>query len=282
MKQIQWFPGHMAKAEREIREKLKLVDIVYELLDARLPLSSANPDISNITKGKPRIILLNKASLADPIQTAGWIKRFQAEGIKAIAIDALSGTNLKEIMVETKKVLAKKYEESEKKGFRVTTIRAMILGIPNVGKSTLINRIVKKNIAKTGDKPGVTKAQQWIKVSEELDLLDTPGILWPKFDNEDVAYRLAVSGAIKDDILPIDEVCVYAMRFMDKYYKDNLLKRFNVNYNIDEVVTLFDAIAKTRGCITNNEVDYDKVSKLFLVELRGQKIGRYTLDRFDE
>ena len=280
---INWYPGHMVKAQKEIVEKLKLVDVCFELLDARIPMSSQNPSVSSLVKNKPRIILLNKASLADPIKTNEWVNFFQKKGIKAIPIDALNGINMKEIMIETKKVLAKKFEEDKKKGFRISTVRAMIIGIPNVGKSTLINKLVSKNIAKTGDKPGVTKAQQWIKVNDELELLDTPGNLWPKFDNDDISYRLAVTGAIKDDILPLDEVCIYLFEFLDKKYKDNLLKRYGeMDYDINTIVTLFDAIGKKRGCITNGEIDYDKVSRLVLQDFRNQRLGRVTLDGCEE
>ena len=198
---IQWFPGHMAKARREVTEKLKLVDIVFELIDARLPLSSRNPMIDEVIHQKPRLLILNKADLADDTETKKWIQYFEAREIRAIAINSFEGKGMQAITKAAKEILEPKLARMRSRGIRPGAIRAMIVGIPNVGKSTLINRLAKKNIAKTGNMPGVTKAQQWIKYEKELELLDTPGILWPKFEDKEAGYKLALTGAIKDTIL---------------------------------------------------------------------------------
>jgi ribosome biogenesis GTPase A len=206
---IQWFPGHMAKAKREVQEKLKLIDIVFELLDARIPLSSRNPMIDEILANKPRIILLNKADMADEAVTKQWIAFFEQQGVRALAIDSQAGTGVKQIVAAAKDMLKDKFAKMAAKGIKnPRPMRALIVGIPNVGKSTLINRLAGKHIAKTGDKPGVTKAQQWIKVGKEMELLDTPGILWPKFEDEEVGLKLATTGAIKDAILNLQDVAV--------------------------------------------------------------------------
>ena len=198
---IQWFPGHMAKARREVTEKLKLIDIVYELIDARIPLSSRNPMIDEIIKQKPRIVLLNKADMADAKKTKEWVSYFQKQGVVAIPINSQSGAGMAAIVTTTKQIVSEKFDKMRAKGIKPRAIRAMVVGIPNSGKSTLINRLAKKNIAKTGNTPGVTKAQQWIKVGKEIELLDTPGILWPKFEDQQVGFNLALTGAIKDTIL---------------------------------------------------------------------------------
>ena len=203
---IQWFPGHMAKAKREVSEKLKFVDIVFELVDARLPLSSRNPLLNQILQQKPRIMLLNKADLADPKQTKQWIEYFKAQGILALAINAQENQGVKQILPLAKEALAEKIARDKARGLKPRAIRAMIIGIPNVGKSTLLNRLVGKKIAQTGNKPGVTKGQQWLKLGNELELLDTPGILWPKFDDQEIGMKLALTGAIKDQLLHLDDL----------------------------------------------------------------------------
>ncbi|MCY9423181.1 ribosome biogenesis GTPase YlqF, partial [Bacillus paralicheniformis] len=209
---IQWFPGHMAKARREVTEKLKLIDIVYELVDARIPMSSRNPMIEEILKNKPRIMLLNKADKADSSVTKAWKQHFEKDGIPSLAINSVNGQGLNQILPASKELLKEKFDKMKAKGVKPRAIRALIVGIPNVGKSTLINRLAKKNIAKTGDRPGITTAQQWVKVGKELELLDTPGILWPKFEDELVGLRLAATGAIKDSIINLQDVAVYGLR----------------------------------------------------------------------
>lgn len=202
---IQWFPGHMTRARRQIEAKLKLIDLVIELIDARLPLSSRNPMIDDILQGKPRMIILNKADLADPVVSQQWIAYFKEQGHVALPVDATTGTGLKEIPIQAKLLLKEKIDRQIRKGMNPRPMRGLIVGIPNVGKSTLINRMAGRNIAATGDRPGVTKAQQWIKIGE-IELLDTPGILWPKFEDQNVGYRLAVTGAIKEEILNVEDI----------------------------------------------------------------------------
>lgn len=241
---IQWFPGHMAKARRQVTEKLKLIDIVYELVDARIPQSSRNPMIDEIIVNKPRIVLLNKTDKADPRMTEEWLRYYREQGVQALAIDAQAGKGMKQIVSLSKEILHEKFERMKAKGIKKPrAIRAMIVGIPNVGKSTLINRLASKKIAKTGDRPGVTQAQQWIKVGSELELLDTPGILWPKFEDQTVGYKLATTGAIKDTIVNMQDICVYALRFLSRYYPVNLKERYGLEEIPEDIVELFDAIA---------------------------------------
>ncbi|TCN25639.1 ribosome biogenesis GTPase YlqF [Mesobacillus foraminis] len=277
---IQWFPGHMAKARREVTEKLKLVDIIFELVDARIPFSSRNPMIDEIIQHKPRIVLLNKADMADKEITAEWIRYFKNQGITALAINSQAGTGLKQIVTEAKGLLSEKFERLKSKGVKPRAIRAMIVGIPNAGKSTLINRLHGKNIAKTGNMPGVTKSQQWIKVGKELELLDTPGILWPKFEDQQVGLKLAVTGAIKDAILNLQDVAVYALRFMGNHYPQRLEERFGISEIPDDIVELFDKIGNSRGFkLSGGDIDYDKVSETVIREIRGEKLGSLSFER---
>ncbi|MED3573435.1 ribosome biogenesis GTPase YlqF [Cytobacillus praedii] len=277
---IQWFPGHMAKARRQVTEKLKLVDIIFELVDARIPYSSRNPMIDEIIQHKPRLVLLNKADMADKEATKQWIKYFKGKGIKALAINSQAGQGMKEIVAASEEILQEKFDRMRAKGVRPRAIRAMIVGIPNAGKSTLINRLAKKNIAKTGNTPGVTKAQQWIKVGKELELLDTPGILWPKFEDQEVGLKLALTGAIKDTILNLQDIAVFALRFLEKKYPERLKERFQIVVIPEDIVELFDAIGKVRGCLMGRgEIDYDKVTELVIREFRTEKLGSITLER---
>ncbi|WP_028398994.1 ribosome biogenesis GTPase YlqF [Ectobacillus panaciterrae] len=277
---IQWFPGHMAKARRQITEKLKFIDVVIELVDARLPASSRNPMIDEIVAHKPRLIVLNKADMADEAMTRKWIQHFEQLGYKAISINAQAGQGMKEIAAAAKELVKEKFDKLAAKGVNPRAVRALIVGIPNVGKSTLINKLAKKNIAKTGDRPGVTTAQQWIKVGKELELLDTPGVLWPKFEDQLVGQRLAATGAIKDAILNLQDVAVYALRFLSEYYPEQLKERFNLSDIPEDIVELFDAIGKRRGCLMGGGmIDYDKTAELVLRELRAGKIGRFTFEK---
>ncbi|MBU5673099.1 ribosome biogenesis GTPase YlqF [Paenibacillus brevis] len=282
---IQWFPGHMTRARRQIEEKLKLLDLVIELIDARLPLSSRNPMIDDILQGKPRLIVLNKADLADPSVTREWIEYFRQEGHVAVQVDAASGQGIKEIPVKAKELMREKIERQIAKGMNPRAIRALIVGIPNVGKSTLINRMAGKNIAATGDRPGVTKAQQWIKIGTDLELLDTPGILWPKFEDQNVGYRLAVTGAIREEILNLEDIAFFGVKYLVQYYWEALSERFDLKEqpqdpdNPDEIVAVMEAIGRKRGCIVSGgRVDLEKASGIFLRELRAGKLGRYTLE----
>ncbi|MGF2615631.1 ribosome biogenesis GTPase YlqF [Rossellomorea vietnamensis] len=276
---IQWFPGHMAKARRQVTEKLKLVDIIIELVDARIPISSRNPMIDEVVQHKPRLVLLNKADMADRALTDQWIRYFSDRGIKALAVNAQGGTGLGEIVKAAKEILSEKFDRMKSKGMKPRAIRAMIVGIPNVGKSTLINRLAKKNIAKTGNTPGVTKAQQWIKVGKEMELLDTPGILWPKFEDQEVGYKLALTGAIKDTILNLQDIAIYGLRYLEKHYPRRLEERYGIDEFPEEIVEVFDKIGIQRGClIAGGGVDYDKTSDLIVRDIRSERLGKITFD----
>ncbi|MDN6194742.1 MAG: ribosome biogenesis GTPase YlqF [Alkalibacterium gilvum] len=278
---IQWYPGHMAKAKRQFLEKLKMVDVVYELIDARIPYSSKNPDIVDMIGDKPHIVILMKSDLADPRQTKAWLKDYEDKGIPAISINAKKGQGLKEILKLTKEVLKPFFEKRKEKGMKPRAIRAVCVGIPNVGKSTLINRFARKNIAQTGNKPGVTKAQQWIKYGKELELLDTPGILWPKFEDQTVGKRLAVTGAIKDKLLHLDDIALYAMGYLKQNYKGAISERYKLKEGIEqeyELSELLIEITKVRGF----RDDYERGAEMFIHELRNGQLGRISLERPDE
>ncbi|PPA72072.1 ribosome biogenesis GTPase YlqF [Jeotgalibacillus proteolyticus] len=276
---IQWFPGHMAKARRQVTEKLKLVDIIFELVDARIPMSSRNPMIDDIINQKPRLILINKADMADPNRTKQWISYFENKGIKALAINSEKGTGLQQIQKATMEILHDKWERMRSRGMRPRAVRAMIVGIPNVGKSTLINRLVKKNIAQTGNRPGVTKAQQWIKVGKEMELLDTPGILWPKFEDPEVGYRLALTGAIKDTLLNLQDISIYSLNFLTRYYPERLKNRYEMEEIPEEIEQLFEVIGKRRGCLmAGGIVDYDKTAEVIIRDVRNVQLGPITFD----
>jgi len=277
---IQWFPGHMAKARREVTEKLKLVDLIFELVDARIPYSSRNPMIDEIIQHKPRLVLLNKADMADKEATKEWIAHFKEKGIKALAVNAQAGEGLRSITAASQELLKEKFDRLRAKGVKPRAIRAMIVGIPNVGKSTLINRLAKRNIAKTGNTPGVTKAQQWIKVGKEMELLDTPGILWPKFEDQEVGMKLAITGAIKDTLLNLQDLTIYAVNFLERAYPERLEERYKLDRVPEDAVALFDHIGKLRGCLTGGGlVDYDKVAELVIREIRSEKFGPLSFER---
>ena len=276
---IHWFPGHMAKARRDVTEKLKLIDIVYELVAARIPASPRNPMIDEIIQHKPRIILLNKADMADPVKTNQWLEYYKEKGQTALAINSQEGRGLAQITSASKELLKDKYDRMKAKGIKPRAIRAMIVGIPNAGKSTLINRLAKKNIARTGNTPGVTKSQQWIKVGKELELLDTPGILWPKFEDQEVGMKLALTGAIKDTILNLHDISLYGLRFLEREYPDRLKERYSLESIPEETVELFDSIGKFRNCLMGGGlVDYDKTAELVVREIRSEKMGPLTFE----
>lgn len=273
---IQWFPGHMNKAKREVSEKLKYVDLVLELVDARLPQSSRNPLLDKIIQNKPRLMILNKIDLADPVATKQWLAEFERQGIPAIGINAKEDHAKKKIMTGANEVLKEKKARDASRGIKPRAIRAMVIGIPNVGKSTLLNRLVGKKIAATGNKPGVTKGQQWLKISGSLELLDTPGILWPKFEDERVAKKLAVTGAIKDQLLHLDDLAIYALDFLSEHYPESLVKRYGFtkeDLTVGGVEQLL-LISKKRGF----KDDYEKGATLFLTELRNGMLGGITFD----
>jgi ribosome biogenesis GTPase A len=271
----------MAKARREVTEKLKLVDIIFELVDARIPYSSRNPMIDEIIQHKPRLVLLNKADMADQQVTKEWITFFAEKGVKALAINSQAGEGMRDIAQASQAILKEKFDRLRAKGVKQPrAMRAMIVGIPNAGKSTLINRLVKKNIARTGNTPGVTKAQQWIKVGKEMELLDTPGILWPKFEDQEVGMKLAITGAIKDTLLNLQDLTVYSLRFLEKAYPERLKERYNLDTLPENVVEMFDHIGVLRGCLMSGGiVDYDKVSELVIREIRSEKFGPLSFER---
>ncbi|WP_281862833.1 ribosome biogenesis GTPase YlqF [Planomicrobium okeanokoites] len=280
---IQWFPGHMAKARREVTEKLKLVDIIFELVDARLPLSSRNPMIDQVIQQKPRLIILNKMDMADDAETKKWIHYFEEQGTRAVAINSLEGKGLQLVTKASKEILAEKWDRMIAKGIKPRAIRAMIVGIPNVGKSTLINRLAKKSLAKTGNMPGVTKAQQWIKVGKEIELLDTPGILWPKFEDPETGFKLAVTGAIKDSVIQMQELAIYALKFLEQRYPERLKERYGIDHIDEEIVHTFDHIAKKRRFVSHEgEVDYEMTAEAIIRDIRNQYLGRVTFDYKDE
>lgn len=283
MKQIQWYPGHMAKTKRQIKEHVKLIDVVLELLDARIPYSSHNPDLSNMIGTTPKIVLLNKADLADSKEVDKWIAYYQEQGVPALKINAVNGKGLHQILPTIKELLQDKVDKELARGRTNRPFRAMIMGIPNVGKSTLINSLANKKKLVTANRPGVTKQTQYIRVGTDFELLDTPGILWPKFEDKEVAMKLAITGAIKDQILPKDDVVIAAFKYFDTYYKGRLEERYDVDVNTDHIVQLFDDIGLRRGCLLpGREIDYERVSDLVLHDLRNNRLGVFTLDRVDD
>ncbi len=280
-KQIQWFPGHMSKASREVQEKLKLVDLVVELVDARIPLSSANPMLDKIIDNKPRLVFFTKADLADPRIGKEWENYYKEKGAEILVMDVVSNFSKEKFTNAVMNCVREKLENEKKKGLRPRSIRAMIVGIPNVGKSTLINKLAKRKATNVGNKPGVTKQQQWIKVGDDFELLDTPGILWPKFEDAKIANNIAIIGSIKDQILPKDDVVKYALEFMNEYYKGRLEKRYQLEkLNLEDIDGFYEHVGRIRGClVANNEVDYEKVSDLILYDIRNKYLGRITFDR---
>lgn len=276
---IQWFPGHMAKAKREVAEKLKQIDVVFELVDARIPYSSRNPLVDEMAGGKPRILLLNKSDMADPVVTEAWQRFYRDEDIESLSVNSQTGQGVERIAPVARDLLDEKREKMRAKGIRPQAIRALILGIPNVGKSTLINRLAGRRITKIGDKPGITKQQQWINVKGKLQLLDTPGILWPKFEDEATGLRLAATGAIKDELLVLQDIALFVLRFLKQRYPKRLTDRYELEKIPEDDTVLFDIIGKRRGClIRGGDVDHDQVSEVVLRDLRGGKLGNLSLE----
>lgn len=281
---IQWYPGHMAKAKREVSEQLKKVDVVFELVDARIPYSSRNPMIDEVIKQKPRVVILNKKDMTNLKELEKWEQYFEEKGYYPVAVDAKHGENLKDVEKAAIQATKEKFDREKAKGLRPRAIRAMIVGIPNVGKSTLINKLANRSIAQTGNKPGVTKQQQWIKVGTSLQLLDTPGILWPKFEDEEVGKKLSLTGAIKDSIVHLDEVAIYGLQFLIEKDLEGLKKHYNIDVDEEaEILEWFDAIGSRRGLLQKgNEVDYEAVIELIIYEIRNAKIGTYCFDIYKE
>lgn len=277
---IQWFPGHMAKTRRLITENLGLVDVVIELLDARIPMSSKNPEIDELIKNKPKVVVLNKSDLADETVSKQWSKWYNSKGYTNIFIDSIKGKGINELKSVLRNIMKEKLAREREKGRIFRPIRTMVVGIPNVGKSSFINKIAGKASATTGDKPGVTRGKQWIRLNEEIELLDTPGILWPKFDDEQVGLNLAFTGAIKDDIMDTAELAIKLVETLSASYPKNLMERFKLN-SIEDMdgLKLVEAAGRKRGCIiSGGEIDYSRISSIILDEFRGGKIGRISLE----
>ena len=274
---INWFPGHMAKTRREISEKLDLIDIVFEIVDARIPFSSKIKDIDDLIKDKPKIIIMSKKDLCDESKTSKWVKYYEEKGYKVLMFDLMKD-NINKLYTATDEILNDLNEKRLEKGLKVRKYRALVMGIPNVGKSTLINKLTGRRSASVGNKPGVTKVVSWIRINDKLELLDTPGILWPKIDDKAVGYKLASFSAIKDEILPKDEVACFILEYMFNNYNEALVNRYGIT-NIDDYSDVYDIIGRKRGCvIRGNEVDYDKVSNLIIKDLQEGYLGKVTFD----
>lgn len=272
---IQWFPGHMSKARRQVQENLKHVDFVTILVDARLPLSSQNPMLTKIVGEKPKLMILNKADLADQSLTKEWCRYYEEQGIKTLAINSKEQATVKKVTEAAKKLMAEKLQKLKERGIEKQSLRTMIIGIPNAGKSTLMNRLAGKKIAVVGNKPGVTKGQQWLKSNKDLEILDTPGILWPKFEDEEVGLKLALTGAIKDQLLPLDEVTIFGLNYFKHHYPNRLEERFK-GINLDlETPEIIMEMTKNLGF----KEDYDRFYNLFIKEIRDGKLGVFTLDQ---
>ena len=275
---VQWYPGHMTKAKRQMQEDLKLIDLIIELVDARVPLSSRNPDIDQLGQNKSRLILLNKADLADERQNEAWKEYFQSKGFHVVKVDSRNGAGMKTIQNVIQEACKEKIERDRRRGIKNRPIRAMVAGIPNVGKSTFINTFAGKACAKTGNRPGVTKGKQWIRLNKNVELLDTPGILWPKFEDQKVGLRLALIGSIRDEILNTDELAVELIRFLKTQYPGILTERYEVEETQKET-ELLCGIAENRKCITKGgELDYSKAAALLIDEFRSGKLGKVTLE----
>ena len=274
----QWYPGHMTKAKRQMQEDIKLIDLLIELVDARVPFSSRNPDIDKLGANKGRMVLLNKSDLADPKGNKAWIEYFKSQGITVLEINSRTGSGMKSIQNAVNEACKEKRERDKKRGILNRPIRAMVVGIPNVGKSTFINSYAGKACTKTGNKPGVTKGKQWIRLGKGLELLDTPGILWPKFEDQEVGMRLAFIGSINDEILIEDELAMDLIKYLKGRYPLAIENRFQIEENEDPVVTLAN-IAKARGCYKKGqEIDYTKAASILMDEFRSGKLGKMTLE----
>jgi len=281
MKQIQWFPGHMAKTRKLIAANLSLVDAVVEIVDARIPLSSQNPEMDKMTRNKPRVVLLNKCDLADDKTTQQWISYFLSEGKEAIAIDCRSGKGIKSIIPSIKStVLRELMEKRQNNGMSSSVVRLMIVGIPNVGKSSLINKLAGSKRAKVEDRPGVTRTKQWVKLDNNAELLDMPGVLWPKFEDQDVAVRLAFTGAISDDILDIETLAMKLLAYLAEYYPDALKERYKIEKAPEDTgLELLEKVGRKRGMmISGGEINTERAAITVIDEFRSGKLGRITLE----
>lgn len=279
MAQVQWFPGHMSKTLKELKEEVKKVDIVFELVDARVPFSSRNPEINKIIGNKYHIIIFTKADLANRVLIKKWQKYFLDNNIRSIEVDSLKKKNIDKIYAVANEVIKPLNDKRKSKGLKDTAVKGLIVGIPNVGKSTLINALNNKRSCKVGDKPGVTKNNQWIKVNDKMLLLDTPGVLWPKFEDKEAGLKLSLIGAIKDDILPLDEVVYFGFEYLYNNYKELFFKKYDFEISEFNVQKIYEKIAEKRGCYLKKDVvDYERINRLFLKDFRSNCFGGITLD----
>ena len=281
---LSWFPGHMTKTKRMIASELPHMDAVCEILDARIPLSSRNPDVDDLTAGKPRLIVLNRADQADPAQTRRWSQYFRAKGWAVLEANAKGGVGTEKFAAAVRELLRDKLEAYAAKGQVGRVVRVMVLGIPNVGKSTFINTVAKRKTAKAEDRPGVTRSKQWVPVDATLELLDTPGILWPKFDDPEVGKRLAFTGAVKDDVLDIEELACYLMDYLAAHYADVLTERYKITVEDgDSGYDLLEKAGRKRGFLMRGaQVDTERMARILLDEFRGGKLGRFTLETVED
>lgn len=279
---ISWYPGHMAKTKREIIEKINLIDVVYEVVDARMPLSSKIVDIDDLIKDKPRILVMTKYDLCDKTETDKIIKYYEELGYKVVAVDLMSGLNVKKILDYTKEIMDIENKKRESKGMKPRAARALIVGVPNAGKSTLINRLVGKKSAGVGDTPGFTKSLSWIRINKDVELLDSPGILWPKMEDQEAAHILACLSSIKEEILNPDAIAVFILRKLYELYPERLEERYGVVELDEDLIEVYDTIAKRRGALSRGGVaDYDKVSNIIIRDLKNGYFGNITFDRLD-
>lgn len=280
---INWYPGHMAKTKRLIQENLNLIDVVYEVVDARMPYSSKIKDLDEFIKNKPRIMVMTKSDLCDNKETNKWIKYYEEKGYKVVLMDLEHNPNMNNLIKATAEMMKEKYQKQEEKGMIKRRTRILIVGIPNVGKSTLINRLVGKKATNVGNKPGVTKNLNWIRINEKFELLDSPGILWPKLDEEKVAFNLASLTAIKEEVLPLYDVVEYILRTLEKYYPEILKNRYLVDSIEEDFIETLEFVGKKRGClIKGGEIDYDKAINIIINEVKNGIIKNITFDRLED
>ena len=279
---INWYPGHMAKTKREIIEKLNLIDVVYEVIDARMPLSSKIVDIDELIKDKPRILVMTKYDLCDKVETDKIIKYYENMGYKVVPVDLMSGLNVKRILDYTKEIMDIENKKRESKGMKPRAARALIVGVPNAGKSTLINRLVGKKSAGVGNTPGFTKSLSWIRINKDVELLDSPGILWPKMEDQEAAHVLACLSSIKEEILNPDAISAFILKKLYELYPDRLEDRYGIVELDEDLIESYDMIAKKRGALSRGGVaDYDKVSNIIIRDLKNGYFGNITFDRLD-
>lgn len=278
---INWYPGHMAKTRRQMKENISLIDIIYEVIDARIPYSSKIKDIDDIVNNKPRILIMTKIDMCDMNETSRWIRYYEGKGYIVIPVDLLSGKNINKIIDVTKDIMKTSDIKRTEKGLKIRSYRALIVGIPNVGKSTLINRLVGRKATKVGNLPGITKNLNWIRINKDIELLDSPGILWPKLDNKELALNLASTSAIKEEILPIDEVAVHILNKLNDFYPNELKERYGLDgINQNHIDETFEEIGRKRGCLLRGgEIDFDKVFMLIIRDVKDGNIKNITLDR---